>query len=383
MVKGRLAYAEDLTRVFRHVIGVVLLSWQRILRMGLIMGSLALLVTEIVACLVTTSFPPPPATHLVAAALAFSFGYGAAVTMLIAMLLKGGIVFIRQLEGEVEIGTRSASVFSRREAGDLSAGIRRVVNEQRRRAAMKSQSIGTQHTHSQVATRRVVASAAVGAVGRDVAHSAVSRGSVVFRPLGAQPDTRRDPDDAIIRTPAPSLQSLPVSASRLPRIEWTYDETPMRPAPTQPPATPPTPPTPWRDTPDTPDTRPLSSESLPITQNQPLVVVTPSEPVPADATLEPTEVPVESDRTPDVPGMIPRGMYRSRITTRPLPAVTRPLDETTGARPPGGVRSGGLWERVSQALVGHPGAPDPQDDMHESQPLAVNDPISEDAWLNE
>ena len=72
---GRLAYAEDLIRVSRQVIGAVLLSWQRIFRVGLITAIVVLLATEIVACLITSSFPPPPATHLVAVALACALGY--------------------------------------------------------------------------------------------------------------------------------------------------------------------------------------------------------------------------------------------------------------------------------------------------------------------
>ncbi len=126
MTDGRLAYAEDLIRVSRQVVGVVLLSWQRILRVGLITAIVVLLATEIVACLITSSFPPPPATHLVAVALACALGYGAAVTMLFGMILKGGITFIRYLEGDAELGVHAASVLARREADNVGAGMRRV-----------------------------------------------------------------------------------------------------------------------------------------------------------------------------------------------------------------------------------------------------------------
>ena len=58
MTDGRLAYAEEITRFFRQVVGVVLVSWRRILRAGLVSGALTLLGAEIAACLVTGSFPP-------------------------------------------------------------------------------------------------------------------------------------------------------------------------------------------------------------------------------------------------------------------------------------------------------------------------------------
>ncbi len=41
IIEGRLAYAEDLTRVFRQVVGAVLLSWQRVLRAGVITTAIA------------------------------------------------------------------------------------------------------------------------------------------------------------------------------------------------------------------------------------------------------------------------------------------------------------------------------------------------------
>lgn len=375
MGEERLAYASDLTRVFRHVVGVVLLSWQRILRLGLITGAIVLLVTEVVACLVTSSFPPPPATHLVAVALALSLGYGAAVTLLMGMLFKGGITFIRQLEGEIEIGGRAARIFAEREVGDLGAGMRRVADRRKTRVASANKANNQKPRTSppQPGAHGMVAWAAVAAVGRDVAHArtAIPRPNLVSRPLGTQPDTRRDPDDAIMRTPAPALHALPVSASRLPRIEWAYDETSRRPAPSQPSRAPANPPAPWHDSQQTqPPSPEPETEPLPVASEQAIVIAAP------------TDAPVESGRTPDVPGLIPRGIYRNGNTTRPLPAVTRPLPETNGSRTPGGVRSGGLWERVSQALVGQPDAPEPQDDTPVSQPLAVSDTTPEDTRRN-
>ena len=128
IIEGRLAYADDLTRIFRQVVGAVLLSWQRVLRAGLITAALVWSITEIVACGMTSSFPPPAVAHLVAVALAAAVGYGVALTLLLGMLLRGGVRFVRQLEGEIEVGARVASVFARREVSGLGATLRHIAD---------------------------------------------------------------------------------------------------------------------------------------------------------------------------------------------------------------------------------------------------------------
>jgi hypothetical protein len=382
IIEGRLAYAEDLTRVFRQVVGAVLLSWQRVLRAGVITAAIVWSLAEIVACVMTSSFPPPAVTHLVAVALAVAVGYGVALTMLMGMLLRGGVRFVRQLEGEVEMGARAASVFARREARGLGATIRRIAESG---APAFDPATGRKLSGRPTVKPRTsygpAASAAVAAVGLDVARAAVRTSPPVSTaaaalPYNAQPDTRRDPDDAIIRSPASELPSLPVLASHLPRIEWSYDEKLP------------------------PVTRVPSAASTPHEDDDvPSVPVLATALPPDDATSAPEVADaIEGSVTPDppgeegtaptldVPGLIPRG-YRTDNSTRPLPAITRPLSATTrpltppdGARVPGGVRSGGLWERVSQALVGQP-AP-PENDARQDEPPLAGEVMPEDAWLN-
>ncbi len=333
----------------------------------------------------TSSFPPPAVTHLVAVALAVAVGYGVALTMLMGMLLRGGVRFVRQLEGEVEMGARAASVFARREARGLGATIRRIAESG---TPAFDPATGRRLSGRPIVKPRTsygpAASAAVAVVGLDVARAAVRTSPPVSTaaaalPYNAQPDTRRDPDDAIIRSPASALPSLPVLASHLPRIEWSYDE--KLPLVTRAPSVASAP----HEDDDVPSV-PVLATALP----------------PDDAASAPDfpEAPeaIESPATPetpggegtaptlDVPGLIPRG-YRADNSTRPLPAITRPLSATMrplsppdGARAPGGVRSGGLWERVSQALVGQP-AP-PENDARQDEPPIVGEVMPEDAWLN-
>lgn len=383
IIEGRLAYAEDLTRIFRQVVGAVLLSWQRFLRAGLITAAIVWLLTEIVACFVTSSFPPPAVTHLVAVALAGAVGYGVALTLLLGMLLHGGVRLIHQLDGEIEGGARVASVFAKREAGGLGATIRRIVESSGRKVnpatmATLRRTSGRPNARPRISRGPAAStSATVAAVGLDVARATIRQTPSLSEPMtalpyNARPDTRRDPDDAIIRAPAPELPSLPVLAAHLPRIEWAYDEKlpPM--------------------------TREPLLASAPHNDDVPSVPILAVSLSPNNltATHDASESSVASDTssdtgttaTPDVPGLIPRG-YRADNSTRPLPAITRPLSANTrpltpldDSRVPGGVRSGGLWERVSQALVGQ-SAP-PEYDARQDEPPIAGEVKPEDAWLN-
>jgi hypothetical protein len=381
IIEGRLAYAEDLTRIFRQVVGAVLLSWQRVLRAGVVTAAIAWSITEIVACVVTSSFPPPAVTHLVAVALAVAVGYGVALTLLLGMLLHGGVRFIRQLEGEIEVGARVASVFVRREAGSLGATLRRIAESGEPKVNAAAMATLRRTSGRPVAKPRIsrgpAASAAVAAVGLDVARATVRQTPALSEPMAAlpynaRPDTRRDPDDAIIRAPAPELPSLPVLASHLPRIEWAYDEK-LAPATQMPSVASAS----YDD--DVPSV-PVLATSVP-----PDDVIAPAD-AQASSAASDTSSDTGTPATPDVPGLIPRG-YRADSSTRPLPAITRPLSANTRPLPPpddsrvlGGVRSGGLWERVSQALVGQ-SAP-PQNDARQDEPPIAGEVMPEDAWLN-
>ena len=406
MTDGRPTYAEEITRVFRQVVGVVLVSWRRILRAGLVSGALALLGAEIAACLVTGSFPPPTAAHLAAVALALAIGYSVAATMLFVLLLRGGVRFIRYLEGDVTVGAEVASAFARREARearDLGASVRRILRggEKRSQTAprptLPARSRPIRRPRPVVAPGGVAGTPAVAVVGLDVARIAL--------PRDFQPDVRRDPDDAILRTPAAMMQSLPVLASRLPRIEWTYDDQsaprprPVASTPAPAPATAATP------------TAPVSPVTSPAPVSETVAAPVPLSPSPAPAvangrlpssrlnSARSRDVGVDSPEpetpggTPDAPGLIPRGWRRPDrpdrpdAATRPLPAITRPLPTPSGAR------SGSLWERVSQALVGEtapataPGThveteAEVAEDGRPATPPAHDGVTPEDAWLN-
>jgi hypothetical protein len=383
MTDGRLTDAEALTRVSRQMIGVVLVSWQRVLRAGLLAAAVTLLVAEIAACLVIGSFPPPPIAQLVAGMLALAVGYCVAATALFALLLRGGVRFIRHLEGDITIGAEAASVFARREVGDLGAGARRAFASLRGVASAKasprpSRARPATNSRPPIPARAIANPVAVVAVGLDVARLALPRS------LAA--DVRRDPDDAIIRTPPPAMQSLPVLAARLPRIGWTYDElSAPSPAATSRPTPAPSVPlafqaaqavSPASDTPLTPTTGTGAPTGAPLSPDDVSDDVSPED-------TDESEAPETAGRTPDAPGLIPRGWRRSDASPRPLPAITRPLPTPSGAR------SSALWARVSQALVGQSrpvaqpaDAEATRDEFHAEPPPVADDVAPEDAWLN-
>ncbi len=385
MTEGRLAYAEALTRVSRQMIGVVLVSWQRVLRIGLLTAAVTLFGAEVVACLVTGSFPPPPIAHLVTGMLALVVGYCVATTALFALLLRGGVRFIRRLEGDITIGTEAANVFAQREVGDLGAGVRRIFSHVRDnhtaktpRPSVPSRARPATRPRPPIPARAIANPVAVATVGLDVSRLAL--------PRSLPTDVRRDPDDAIIRTPPPAMQSLPVLAARLPRIGWTYDEQAM--------------PSPASRSLSLASPLPAPAPSIPlaasasssVTDSAPdlasdaseVASLPPAAASPEDADV--SEAPETTVRTPDAPGLIPRGWRRTDASTRPLPAITRPLPTPSGAR------SSALWDRVSQALVGQSqsatSAAQPADaeaireDLDTEHMPLPGDTAPEDSWLN-
>lgn len=382
MTEGRLADTEALTHVSRQIIGVVLVSWQRVLRTGLVSAVVTLFSAEVVACIVTGSFPPPASAHLVAGMLALVVGYCVGVTTLFALLLRGGVRFIHRLEGDITIGAEAASVFAQREVGDLGAGVRRIFSHIRDnhaanipRPSVPSRARPATRPRPPIPARNVANPVAVAVAGLDVSRIAM--------PRSLPTDVRRDPDDAIIRTPPPAMQSLPVLATRLPRIGWTYDEQSMaNPASLSSPLSSRRP-TPAPSTPRA--TQAFSSVTDPApdpASDAPEVAPLP----PAAATPDNADVSADTDatgKTPDAPGLIPRGWRRSDASTRPLPAVTRPLPTPSGARP------SALWDRVSQALIGQSqpvaqpaDAEAVQEELDVEHTPLPGDVVPDDAWLN-
>ena len=111
----------------RHILGVLLLAWRRVVRTAGIALVAAIVVTEIVGSLVTHHFPPYLLTHVMALAMGIVVAYCVALMVLVDQLLKGTRDLVRMALGEVEAGARAAAIIAEREVGDVWGWARRLV----------------------------------------------------------------------------------------------------------------------------------------------------------------------------------------------------------------------------------------------------------------
>ncbi|HKS69272.1 MAG TPA: hypothetical protein VJQ45_02560, partial [Ktedonobacterales bacterium] len=111
----------------RHILGVLLLAWRRVVRTAGIALIAGIVVTELVGSLVTHHFPPYLLTHVVALAIGIVVAYCVALMVLVDELLKGTFDLVRLALGEVEAGARAAEIIAEREVGDVWGWARRLA----------------------------------------------------------------------------------------------------------------------------------------------------------------------------------------------------------------------------------------------------------------
>lgn len=367
MVQG----AQPLGRKFlEQVTGTLVICWRRMLRAGAIAAVCGIVLTEIFASVSTRRVPPPAVAQLVALALAIGLAYSAAATVLAIEIFAAVLDTICYLEGDASAGARAAAALSGQDFGLLGGGLvggglvlgRNFLRAHRPAASPAARAPARPEGPQRMAT----ASAGNGrAAASGVSARLESLRSADTQPAEQLPDTTTAP----ARSLPPQLPPLPVRADQLPRIEWANQPDPPRGMPRPPVAaavsTRPLPQTPVAPIapapkPGAPELEPASTEATwndaPLVE--PLWHERSPELVP---TLEdPTVVPTLSD---DAPGTLPApegaaspapGSTVSRATpraTRPLPPASGPFD----GRP----HSGGVWERLGQAVLGHAGLPAP------------------------
>ena len=111
----------------RHILGVLLLAWRRIVRTAGTALIAGIVVTELVGSLVTHHFPPYLLTHVVALAIGIVVAYCVALMVLVDELLKGTFDLVRLALGEVEAGARAAEIIAEREVGEVWGWARRLA----------------------------------------------------------------------------------------------------------------------------------------------------------------------------------------------------------------------------------------------------------------
>ena len=304
--------------IMKHVVGVLILCWRRMLRAMGVAGLAGLILAELAGSLATHRFPPAPLSHVVAFVMAAALAYAAALTVLIDELLGGAIATVRVAEGEVSAGVRALAALAKRERGEAGRGISRRVG-------------------------RPPASQRATPMPQDVLGSTgIARGgNWDVRYDGVTAETLADiaaTEEFSNTAPHPRVDARPVRADQFPRIEWAADLTeesgPHMLVPSGRVASAPMPPIPMRG-----EQPPAPVSSL---TDRPSVVPARTVPVTTRPLTD-----VEGDggvwnppRSAAAEGAVSQAHPReqSRSVSRP-----RPRPEAAS----------GLWSRIGRALVGN------------------------------
>jgi hypothetical protein len=110
----------------KHVVGILILCWRRMLRAGMIAFGIGVVLALLVA-VVSTGQAFPGVLALVAALLfGAALAYGVAMTVFIEEFFLGVVDLLRLLEGDAEAVAHITSTMAEREVGDIGHGLRRL-----------------------------------------------------------------------------------------------------------------------------------------------------------------------------------------------------------------------------------------------------------------
>ncbi|HEX8730345.1 MAG TPA: hypothetical protein VF739_17075 [Ktedonobacterales bacterium] len=258
--------------IMKHVVGVLLLAWRRVLRALAVAAVAAFVLAEIVGGLIAHAFPPLP-THVFAGVFAVIVAYCAALTTVIDELIEGALEAVRLVEGDAKAAARSSAILAEREVGEVGRGIRRMFGLERDPSAAPSSvrlaatalaataalaarrtltapparntDTGASASASRLlSSRRPVAVATADAPVRSTPQPGGQTANASMPGNTLPPAARSGPvsrsrltdeerretlaniaaTEAFVNSlPRQRVPSRPVPAARLPRIEWTYD----------------------------------------------------------------------------------------------------------------------------------------------------------------
>ena len=228
----------------KHVIGVLLLCWRRMLRAGVVAFAIGVVLALLVA-VIATGQAFPGALALVAALL---FGavlaYGVALTVLVEEFVLGVIDLMHLLEGDAKAVAHITETVTEREVGQVGQGLRRLIGLSVAASARSSRAAAppslptlpkypaapataARPAHPASSARSTgVASAALEAAamaGAAALAARAARPSAAPTPAPAAPTANAAP--AAPETP----KGEPVRADMLPRIGWTYEHEAVKP----------------------------------------------------------------------------------------------------------------------------------------------------------
>lgn len=201
--------------LLKHIIGVLLLCWRRMLRAGVIAFAIGIVVTVLITVVGTGQAIPSVMSLIVALLFALALAYGVALTVFIEELILGAIDIIRMLEGDLSAAAHITEVVAEREVGQVGQGIRRLFG------LPVSQRAPARPGHTLPPLTRPSASTLVEA---GVAAAGAAAMAAVAR--RAAPRHAPPPEPQAVE---PTTTGEPVPADRLPRIAWTYEHEAVRP----------------------------------------------------------------------------------------------------------------------------------------------------------
>lgn len=188
-------------KLLQHVLGVLLLCWQRMLRFGISVGVLSFIMAEVLGSALTRQFPPSILTTVVALVVSFALGYAAALTALADEIFVSAVDTIRLLEGDVRAGFRAASVAAEREAGEARQGVLRWL--------------GHPPAPEKAAAVRM-ATASETALTTDTTTAMSPEQAETLEAIAATESFQST-------APRPRVSARPVRADQFPRIQWAYE----------------------------------------------------------------------------------------------------------------------------------------------------------------
>ncbi|GEM_PF-2107532 len=213
--------------IVRHVLGVLLLCWRRMIRTALITWCIAFLLVEIAGAITARQFPAPILTHVVALIFALATAYGAMVTVLLDELVIGAVDTIKFIEGDVEAGARAATMIAEHEVGLLpllgwlGLAPKRSTLAQMAPRRQKAPAQPAQPAQAAQPIQPAQPAQATPATSDTLAETPTHTASEQL----AQTQADVAATDAFSETaPRPRVNARPVRADQLPRITWAMEQ---------------------------------------------------------------------------------------------------------------------------------------------------------------
>ncbi|HET9111511.1 MAG TPA: hypothetical protein VFN78_11850 [Ktedonobacterales bacterium] len=251
----------------KHVIGVLLLCWRRMLRAGLVAFALGVILVLLIAVISTGQAYPGALALAVALIFGGVLAYGVALTVFIEELLLGVVDLIHLLEGDVKAVAHLTETVAEREVGEVTKGLGRLIGlplgkrpappppptlpalprypAARPSSAHPASAPGARVAPSAAPTPRREAIARDAAIAGAAALASTAVASAVSHHQAAQQPTAQTqtqaqpaatpPTDSTLAAESAAQAAMeaptgaPVRADRLPRIGWTYEHEAIRP----------------------------------------------------------------------------------------------------------------------------------------------------------